>query len=187
MLRGELYIASDAALARDHERAQALLEQFNQTPHSAHGPRAAILRELLGAVGDDVVVKPPFRSDYGVHISIGANTSVNYDCIVLDVAPVTIGESCQLAPRVQLLTATHPLDPAARRLGWERGEGIILEDNVWLGGGTIVCPGVTVGRDTVVGAGAVVVRDLPPGIVAVGNPARAVREITDADRVTIPG
>ena len=186
MLAGELYIANDPALQRDQAHAQALTERYNTTPHAAADERAAILRELLGQVGDGVVIHPSFRCDYGSNISIGAGTFINFDCIMLDVVAITIGADCQIAPLVQLLTATHPVDPVARRKGWESAEPITIGDNVWLGGGVIVGPGATIGDDTVVGAGAVVVRDLPAGVVAVGNPARILREITDADRVDTP-
>lgn len=177
MLRGELYLADDTELAADLARAQELVERYNATPHAAQGDRDRLMRELLGEVGDGVVVRSPFRCDYGRHISIGAGTFVNYDCVMLDVVPIRIGAACQIATRVQLLTATHPLDPAERRGGWEYGEPITIGDNVWLGGGVVVCPGVTIGDDTVVGAGAVVIRDLPAGVIAVGNPARVVRKL----------
>ena len=146
----------------------------------------ACCAQLLGEVGDGVSVRPTFRCDYGSNISIGAGTFLNFDCILLDVAPIRIGAACQLATRVQLLTPTHPIDPEPRRLGWEAAEPITIGDNVWLGGGVIVCPGVTIGDDTVVGAGAVVTRDLPAGVVAVGAPARVLREISERDRVSIP-
>ena len=177
MLRGELYIADDPELAADHARAQELLERYNATRHTDQGERDRLLRALLGDVGDGVVVKPPFRCDYGSQISIGAGTFVNYGCVILDVVPVRIGAHCQIATNVQLLAATHPVDPAPRREGWEYGEPITIGDNVWLGGGAIVCPGVTIGEDTVVGAGAVVTRDIPSRAVAVGNPARVLRTI----------
>ena len=186
MLRGELYLAGDAEIQADLDRAGVLMERFNTTRHHENGERGAILRELLGEVGDGVVVRPPFRCDYGSYISIGAGTFVNYDCVMLDVAPIRIGAVCQLAPRVQLLTATHPIDPGPRRVGWESAEPIAIGDNVWLGGGAIVCPGVMIGEDTVVGAGAVVTRDLPAGVVAAGVPARVLREIDERDRVAIP-
>jgi maltose O-acetyltransferase len=128
-------------------------------------------------VGEGVVIKPTFRCDYGSNISIGAGTFVNYGCVFLDVVPIVIGAACQLATCVQLLTATHPVEPEPRREGWEYGAPITIGDNVWLGGGAIVCPGVTIGDDTVVGAGAVVTRDLPAGVVAHGNPARVQREL----------
>ena len=185
MLRGELYIADDPDLRADNARAQRLLDRYNATANDEQDERDRILRELLGAVGEGVVVKPSFRCDYGSYIAIGAGTFVNYDCVMLDVAPITIGATCQLAPRVQLLTATHPIDPQARRDQWESGAPITLGDNVWLGGGVIVGPGVTIGDDTVVGAGSVVTRDLPAGVVAVGVPARVQREIGPADRVVV--
>ena len=126
-----------------------------------------------------MTVRPPFHCDYGWNISIGAGTFVNYSCVLLDVLPIRIGSNCQVASGVQLLTATHPLEPGPRRDGWEYGEPITIGDNVWLGGGVIVCPGVTIGDDTVVGAGAIVTRDLPAGVVAVGNPARVTRSLAD--------
>ena len=186
MLRGELYIADDAELSADFARAQDLLASYNRVAHSEEEERDRILRELLGHVGPGVVVRPPFHCEYGTRVSIGAKTFLNFDCLLLDVAAITIGVSCQLAPRVQLLTATHPVDPEARRAGWESGEPIVVGDNVWLGGGAVVNPGVTIGDDTVVGAGAVVTRDLPSGVVAAGVPAKVLREIGDADRVATP-
>jgi maltose O-acetyltransferase len=177
MLRGDLYLADDAELTAGRARAQDLLERYNATPHAESVERDRLLRELLGEVGDGVVVMPTFRCDYGSNISVGSRTFVNYDCVMLDVATIRIGEGCQIATRVQLLTATHPIDPETRRAGWEYGLPITLGDNVWLGAGVIVCPGVTIGDDTVVGAGAVVTRDLPPGVVAFGTPAVVRRDI----------
>jgi len=185
MLAGELYLADDPVIAAEQARAQELQERYNATRHDEQVLRDSLLRELLGDVGEGVVVRPPFFCDYGSHISIGARTFANYDCVMLDVAPIRIGAACQLAPRVQLLTATHPIDPGPRRIGWESAEPIAIGDNVWLGGGAIVCPGVTIGKDTVVGAGAVVTRDLPAGVVAAGVPARVLREIDERDRVAI--
>jgi maltose O-acetyltransferase len=186
MLRGELYRFDDPELAADNARAQALLERYNATSHTEQDLRDALLRDLLGEMGEGVVVRPPFRCDYGSSIAIGARTFVNYDCVMLDVAPIRIGAACQIATCVQLLTATHPIDPEARRLGWESAEPITLGDNVWLGGGVIVCPGVTIGDDTVVGAGAVVTGDLPAGVIAFGNPARVHRRIDGRDAVSFP-
>jgi maltose O-acetyltransferase len=186
MLRGDLYVADDPELEADYARAWALLDRFNATRQPEFDVRDGLLRELLGAVGEGVIVMPPFRCEHGTQISIGARTFVNYDAIMLDVATITVGEACQIAPRVQLVTATHPIDPEPRRAGWESAEPIVIEDNVWLGAGAIVCPGVTVGADTVVGAGAVVTRDLPSGVVAVGVPARVLREIGPRDRVDVP-
>jgi maltose O-acetyltransferase len=183
MLRGELYIADDEDLAADFARAQEILERYNRSAFAEQPLRDRLLRELLGHCGEGVVIRPPFRLEYGTRVSIGAKTFFNYDCLMLDVAPVTIGSACQIASRVQLITATHPIDPEPRRIGWEAGEPIVLGDNVWLSAGAIVCPGVTIGDHTVVGAGAVVTRDLPAGVVAVGVPARPIREIGERDRI----
>src|SRR4051794_7235045 len=159
MLRGELYIADDPENEARFGRVQELLAAFNGSAPGAWDERAVLLREALRDVGEGVVVRPPFYCEYGA-ISIGDRTFLNVDAIVLDVAPVTIGAVCQIATRVQLLTATHPIDPGPRRIGWEYAQPITIADNVWLGGGVIVCPGVTIGQDTVVGAGAVVTHDL---------------------------
>jgi len=186
MLRGELYRPDDPELLAGQARAAGLLDRYNATRHDEHDEREALLRELLGRVGDGVVVKPSFRCDYGANIAIGDGTFVNFDCVMLDIAPIVLGASCWLATQVQLLAATHPIDPGPRRAGWEYGAAITIGDNVWLGGGVIVCPGVSIGDDTVVGAGAVVTRDLPPGVVAYSNPARVQRPIGDRDRVELP-
>jgi maltose O-acetyltransferase len=186
MLRGELYLADDPEIAAAYLRAQELADRYNATRAADQPERDRLLRELLGRVGAGVIVRPPFRCDYGTQIAIGARTFVNFDCVMLDVARIEIGEACQIAARVQLLTATHPIDPEPRRAGWESARPIAIGDNVWLGGGAIVCPGVTIGDDTVVGAGAVVTRDLPAGVVAVGSPARVQRSIGDEDRLERP-
>jgi maltose O-acetyltransferase len=186
MLRGELYRADDAQLIAERARARGLVERFNATTDEEVDVRRGLLEELLGSVGEDVVVEPPFRCDYGSQISIGAGTFINYDAVMLDVMPITIGADCQIATRVQFLSATHPIDPGPRRALWEMGKPIAVGDNVWLGGGVILCPGVSVGDDTVVGAGSVVTRDLPAGVVAAGSPARVLREIDERDRVEIP-
>jgi maltose O-acetyltransferase len=183
MLAGEPYLADDPELGEARLRAILLMERFNATSVADRGARSALLRELLGSVGEDVDVRPPLYVDYGSYLSIGARTFVNYGLVALDVAPITIGEDVQIATNVQLLAAKHPLEPGPRRAKWESSAPIAIGDNAWLGGGVIVLPGVTIGRDTVVGAGAVVTRDLPAGVLAVGNPARVVRELKDADHV----
>jgi maltose O-acetyltransferase len=185
MLRGELYIADDRDNAAEFARVQELLASFNGLALGARGERDALLRRMLLSVGDGVVVRPPFFCEYGA-IRIGDGTFINVDAVMLDVMPITIGAACQIGPRVQLLTASHPLDPEPRRIGWEYGQSIAIADNVWLGGGAIVCPGVSIGEDTVVGAGAVVSRDLPAGVVAAGVPARVLREIGEGDRIEVP-
>ncbi|HEX5568548.1 MAG TPA: sugar O-acetyltransferase [Streptomyces sp.] len=177
MLAGEPYIADDPELVADLRRAAELSERFNTSPAGDPGARRAVLAELLGELGEGAEVRPPLYVDYGYRISVGPGTFVNFGAVMLDVARITIGADAQIGPNVQLLTPTHPLDPEERRAKWEAAEPITIGDNVWLGGGVIVCPGVTIGENTVVGAGAVVARDLPANVVAVGNPARVVREL----------
>jgi maltose O-acetyltransferase len=177
MLRGEVYRYDDPDLEADHRRAQRLVERFNATGVDDGDERRRLLEELLGHIGEGAEIKPPFLCDYGIYSRVGAGTFVNYGAVFLDCAPITIGTHCQIATNVQLLTATHPLEPGPRRDGWESAHPIAIEDNVWLGGGVIVCPGVTIGAGTVVGAGSVVVKDLPAGVVAVGNPCRPIRDL----------
>ena len=177
MLAGDPYLAGDAELAADRRRAMRLLEAYNRSPIDDRPGRGRILEELLGAVGAGVILRPPLYCDYGYNLRVGARVFANFGLVALDVAAITIGDDVQLGPNVQLLTPTHPLEPEARRAGWEGGEPIVIGDNAWLGGGAIVLPGVTIGEDAVVGAGAVVTRDLPARVVAVGNPARVVRSL----------
>ncbi|PPG05513.1 maltose acetyltransferase [Pseudoclavibacter sp. RFBI5] len=177
MLAGELYHADDPELLAGAERAVRLQAEYNAAFPVDTERASGILAELLGSLGANVTVKAPLYVDYGSNITIGDGTFVNVGLVALDVTPITIGASCQIGPNVQLLTPTHPLDPEPRRAGYEAGAPITLGDNVWLGGGVIVCPGVTIGENTVVGAGAVVTKDLPANVVAVGNPARVIRSL----------
>ncbi|MGW5267351.1 maltose O-acetyltransferase [Rhodococcoides kroppenstedtii] len=177
MLAGEPYRADDPELQADALRAAELLHTYNHSAPGDAAARRALLEELLDEVGDGVEIRPPLQADYGYGIRIGAGTFVNFGAVLLDVGRITIGADCQIGPNVQLLTATHPLEPEARRAKWESAEPITVGDNVWLGGGVIVCAGVTIGENTVVGAGAVVTTDLPPNVVAVGTPARVVKNL----------
>ena len=177
MLAGDQYIADDPDLARESNRAAVLTARFNSLAGDDHAGRDLVLRELLGSVGEGTVIRPPFHCDYGYQISIGARTFANWGLIALDVGKIVIGDDVQMGPNVQLLTATHPVEAEPRRAKWEGSKPIAIGNNVWLGGGVIVCPGVSIGENTVVGAGAVVVRDLRANVVAVGNPARVVREL----------
>ncbi len=177
MLAGDQYIAGGDEMFRHADRAAELTARFNALPGADHAGRAAILRDLLGTLGDGATIRPPFRCDYGFNIHIGARTFANWGLIALDVGKITIGADVQIGPNVQLLTATHPIEPEPRRAKWEGSKPITIADNVWLGGGVIVCPGVTIGENSVIGAGAVVIRDIPPNVVAVGNPARIVRQL----------
>lgn len=179
MEAGELYIADDPELAELSSRALDLADAYNATTVRQGPLRQQMLTDLLGSIGEGTEIRPPLYVDYGHNISIGARCFANFGLIALDVASITIGDDVQIGPNVQLLTPTHPVDPDARRDKWEAAEPIVIGDNVWLGGGVVVCPGVTIGADTVVGAGAVVTKDLPAAVVAVGNPARVIRTMTD--------
>ena len=182
MLAGELYNAGDPELCGARDRAKRLCWRYSQMDPTDWEGREALLRELLGHLGEDSWIEQPFHCDYGTQISLGDRVFINYDCIFLDVAPITIGDRVLIAPRVGLYTAGHPLVPEARAVDLEFGRPIVIEDGVWLGGGAVVLPGVTVGAGTVVAAGAVVTRDLPAGVLAAGNPCRVVRPLDEADR-----
>jgi maltose O-acetyltransferase len=171
MLAGELYRADSPELIADNRRIGAWMERFNATV-AAPEARLPLLREALSHVGQDVVIRPPFHCDYGHNISLGDGVFLNFNCIILDVVAVTIGDGTQIGPGVQILTADHPRDPAERRQMLEFGRPVSIGRNVWIGGGAIILPGVTIGDDAIIGAGSVVTRDVPPGGTAVGNPAR---------------
>ncbi|MDH3036646.1 sugar O-acetyltransferase [Streptomyces griseoincarnatus] len=177
MLAGDLYIADDPEIGRRLERAMRLAARYQAAYLEDRDQAKAVLTELLGSVGEDVEIRPPLFVDYGSNITVGARTFVNYHLTALDVAAITIGEDCQIGPNVQLLTPTHPVEPQPRRDKLEAARPITIGDNVWIGGGAIVCPGVTIGDNSVVGAGAVVTKDVPANVVAVGNPARPVRSL----------
>ncbi|MFH8224476.1 sugar O-acetyltransferase [Streptomyces sp. NPDC018057] len=177
MLAGDLYIADDPEIARRQQRAVRLAYRYQAAYAEDAQAARPLLAELLGSLGDGAEVRPPLYVDYGSNITIGARTFVNHHLTALDVAPITVGDDCQIGPNVQLLTPTHPLEPGPRRDKLEAARPITVGDNVWLGGGAIVLPGVTIGDNSVVGAGAVVTKDVPANAVAVGNPARVVRTL----------
>jgi maltose O-acetyltransferase len=154
-----------------------LAERYRQASLEDEQAARPILAELIGSLGEDAFIKPPLHVDYGDHITVGARTFANYNLTALDVAPITIGEDCQIGPNVQLLTPIHPLESDLRKDRLEAARPITIGNNVWLGGGVIVCPGVTIGDDSVIGAGSVVTRDIPAGVLAVGSPARVVRTL----------
>ncbi|WP_205752851.1 sugar O-acetyltransferase [Cryptosporangium phraense] len=176
MLAGDLF-RTDGDVRGDLLRAMGLMRQYNEFDPQDLAGASVILRDLLGSLGDDTYIRPPFYCDYGWNVHVGSRVFANFGLTALDNAPITIGDDCQIGPGVQLLTATHPMDPAVRREGWQSGEAITIGNTVWLGGGVIVCPGVSIGDDAVIGAGAVVTRDIPAGAVAVGNPARVIRSV----------
>jgi maltose O-acetyltransferase len=175
MLSGELYRASDPELVRDRQRCRSLLRSFNNQPEEEQ--RLAVLRDLLGRIGDGTSVQPPFACDYGYNVQVGNNVFINFNAVILDCAPVTIGDSTQIASSVQLLAADHPRDPDLRRDLLELARPVSIGSNVWIGAAAIVLPGVSVGDDSIIGAGSVVTRDIPAGVVAMGAPCRVVRRL----------
>ncbi|SFB38993.1 sugar O-acetyltransferase [Cellulomonas marina] len=177
MLAGDLYIADDpaifAAQAEAVRRAAAFRRAYDEDPFTSQDAA----RALFGTLDETAFVRAPVTVDYGSRIHVGRRTFINAGLTALDVAEIRIGADCQIGPNVQLLTPTHPLEPGPRRDKLEAARPITIEDNVWLGGGVIVCPGVTIGENSVVGAGSVVTRDVPPNSLAVGSPARVVRSL----------
>jgi maltose O-acetyltransferase len=178
MLRGDLYRAGDPELVAARVRARRLWAELNRSDPADGTLRARVMRELLGGVGADAWIEPPFYCDYGANVFLGDGVFVNFGGVFLDPGRIVIGAQAQLGPMVQLLTADHPREAAARAAGPELARPITIGSRAWLGGGVVVCPGVTIGKDTVVGAGSVVVRDLPPGVVAAGNPCRIIRPVS---------
>ena len=177
----ELAYIADETVADEMLRCRRILQKLNFMDRSDSDGIAAVVKELLGA-SDGAVINPPFYCDYGSHIRVGKNFFANYNCTIIDVATVTIGDFCQMAPNVAIYTAGHPVYPTTRNSAYEYGKAVTIGDNVWIGGNTVICPGVRIGDDVVIGAGSVVTRDIPARCIAVGNPCRVLRKITEADR-----
>ena len=177
MLAGELYSAADPALQRLLNQARSQCFAYNRIDPSDEQMRSRLIKNLYGPIGSNFNIMPPFYCDYGIHIFAGDNLFMNYNCIILDCNHVTIGHNVQFAPNVQLYTAYHPLDAAERSKGPELAAPIVIGDNVWIGGGAILCQGVTIGENTTIGAGAVVTKDIPANVFAAGNPCRVIREL----------
>ncbi|CAH2600964.1 maltose O-acetyltransferase [Rhodovastum atsumiense] len=176
MLAGELYRSIGPEIEADQRRAQALQQVYNAS--AVDSDRTALLRELLGGIGENSVIRPPFHCDYGFNIRLGKGVFLNFGCVFLDVVGIEVGDLVQIGPGVQVYTADHPRDPALRRAGYEFGRPVRIGSNVWIGGGAIILPGVTIGEDAVIGAGSVVTRDVPAGATVAGNPARVLPERT---------
>lgn len=179
MLAGELYLASDPELAAGSQRALHLLRQYNQTTIDERPRRTQLLQELLGQVGENPFIVPPLHCDYGSNIYLGDRFYMNYGGVILDCNTVHIGNDVMCAPYVQIYTAYHPTDPTVRLSGRELAAPIRIGNNVWIGGGAIICPGVTIGDNTTIGAGSVVTKDIPANVVAVGNPCRVLRHLPE--------
>lgn len=176
MLAGELYLASDPELLELTRHAQRLLHTFNRSEPDDTGLRQSLIQQLFSAIGAGYEVKPPFYCDYGSNISAGEGLFINYDCVILDCNLVRLGDRVLLGPKVQIYTATHPLSSTERLGGWESALPVEIGNDVWIGGGAIICPGVSVGDGSTIGAGSVVTRDIPSGVVAAGNPCRVLRK-----------
>ena len=174
------YIADDS-IFKELTKARAILQKLNTVDRTDYVTIEKIVKELLGK-SENPHVNPPFYCDYGFHIEVGKNFFANYNCTILDVAKVTIGDNCQLAPNVAIYTAGHPLHPETRNSGYEYGKAVSIGDNVWVGGNTVICPGVHIGNNVVIGAGSVVTKDIPDMVIAAGNPCKVIRKITDDDR-----
>jgi maltose O-acetyltransferase len=177
MLDGELYNAADPELVKERENARRLTRLYNHTTETEYENRTRILKELLGSTGEQFFMEPAFRCDYGYNIHIGENFYANFDCVILDVCEVRIGENCFMAPGVHIYTAAHPIHPFERIAGPEFGKPVTIGDNCWIGGRAVINPGVTIGKNVVVASGSVVTKDVPDNVVVGGNPARILKEI----------
>ena len=177
---GMLYISDDACFEQQ-KIARKLTQKLNTMDRSDFDGIKEVVKELFGK-SEDAFVNPPFYCDYGSHIEVGKNFFANYNCTILDVGKVIIGDNCQMAPNVAIYTAGHPVHPAARNTAYEYGIDVVIGNNVWLGGNVIICPGVHIGDNAVIGAGSVVTKDIPAWSIAAGNPCKVLRTITEEDR-----
>ena len=177
----EMAYISDDAVMEEQKVCRRILQRLNTVDRSDFDEIGKIVKELLGK-SEDAFINPPFYCDYGSHIEVGKNFFANYNCTIIDVAKVKIGDNCQMAPNVAIYTAGHPLHPVAINSMYEYGISVTIGDNVWIGGNTVIMPGVHIGSNTVIGAGSVVTRDIPDWSVAVGNPCRVIKKITEEDK-----
>jgi len=179
MLAGEMYDAADPQLSAERQRARDLCRSLNASPDNEQEVHQRIIRELFAGAGDAIWIEPPFYCDYGSNITLGRNVFFNFNCVILDPAPVVIGSNVLFGPAAQLCTATHPMRASERRTGRELARPIEIGSDVWVGAGAIICPGVRIGSRTVIGAGSVVTREIPAGVFASGNPCRVMRQLDE--------
>ena len=177
----EIAYICDEAVLNEQAKCRRILQRLNFMDRSDFTGIAEVVKELLGGA-EGAFINPPFYCDYGTHIEVGKNFYANYNCTIIDVAKVKIGDNCLLAPNVAIYTAGHPIYPSTRNSAYEYGKAITIGDNVWIGGNTVICPGVTIGNNVVIGAGSVVTRDIPDWCIAVGNPCRVKRMVTEEDK-----
>lgn len=183
MLCRKLYSAQDAELKNDFQKAKRLTRLFNQTTEDELASRTELLQQLFCSVGENSYIEPPFRCDYGCHITIGKHFYANYDCIILDVCRVTIGDHVLFGPRVGIYTAGHPVDAEIRNSGLEYGKPVTIGSNVWVGANVAINPGVTIGNNVIIGSGSVVTKSIPDNVIAAGNPCKVLRAITQEDKI----
>lgn len=176
MLAGELYDPLDPELSQERQRCRDLCKQLNDSREDQQAERRGILTELFG-YESDAWIQPPFFCDYGTNIRVGHKVFFNFNCVVLDVMPVVIGDNVLFGPSVQVYTATHPIEAEIRRKWLEFAKPVTIGNDVWIGGGAIICPGVTIGDRTVIGAGSVVTKNIPSDVVAAGNPCKVIRRV----------
>ena len=177
----EMAYISDDSIFAEQMRARKLTQKLNTMDRADFEGISKVVRELL-YTEENVFINPPFYCDYGNHIKVGKNVFMNYNCTILDVATVTIGDNCQIAPNVAIYTAGHPLHPVSRNSLYEYGIPVTIGNNVWIGGNSVILPGITIGDNCVIGAGSVVTKDIPAWSIAAGNPARVIRTITESDK-----
>ena len=182
MLAGLPYKAWLDGLREERMENKLKIHEYNLTRPDDKKKMKEIIKNILGKTGEDVCVEQPFRCDYGKNIEVGNNFFANYNCVILDVAKVTIGKNVMFAPNVSIYTAGHPIHPESRNSGYEYGIPVTIGDNVWVGGSVVINPGVKIGNNVVIGSGSVVTKDIPDNVIAVGNPCRVIREITEEDR-----
>ncbi|MGL4623545.1 MAG: sugar O-acetyltransferase [Culicoidibacterales bacterium] len=183
MIAGEFYRPGDEQLSAMRRHARKMTRVYNETDVEESDTRQAIIKDLFGSTTENYYIEPPFRCDYGSNIHWGDNSYANFNLLILDIAPVTIGKNVMFAPNVTISSATHPIIASERNSGLEYGKPIVIGDNVWVGAQVVINPGVTIGENTVIGAGSVVTKDIPANVVAVGNPCRVLRPITEADKM----
>lgn len=179
MLAGELYNSLSKELIRERREVRLLMKEFNDCSEDEVSKRNGILRKMIPDAGNGFWIQPPFYCDYGYNIRVGENVFFNFNCVILDVMPVTIGSRTLFGPNVQIYTATHPMEHQLRATGAESAKAITIGEDVWLGGSVVVCPGVTIGDRTVIGAGSVVTKDIPSDVFAAGNPCRVIRNLEE--------
>lgn len=177
---GIAYISDDKVF-QEQAVCRRILQKLNFMDRSDFEGIGQVVKELLGK-SENAFINPPFYCDYGKHIEVGKNFFANYNCILLDVAKIKIGDNCQMAPNVAIYTAGHPIHPMSRNSTYEYGKEVVIGDNVWIGGNTVICPGVHIGSNVVIGAGSVVTKDMPDWSLCAGNPCKVIRKITEADK-----